>query len=56
MSAQFVAALLMLMNAARADVHAPAFREDPTLSARAHSSRLSVGTRPKPFSTWEMNV
>ena len=35
MSAQFVAALLMLMNAARADVHAPALREDPTLSARA---------------------
>ena len=35
MSAHFVAALLMLLNAARADVQLPAFREDPTLSARA---------------------
>ena len=35
MSSNFAMALLMLMNAARADVQAPAFREDPTLSARA---------------------
>ena len=27
-----------------------------TASARAHASMLSVGTRPKPFSTWETNV
>jgi uncharacterized protein YkwD len=35
MSTNFVAALLMLLNASRADVQAPAFREDPALSARA---------------------
>jgi uncharacterized protein YkwD len=35
MSSNFVAALLMLINAARADVQVPAFREDPALSARA---------------------
>jgi uncharacterized protein YkwD len=35
MSANFVAALVMLMNASRADVHMPAFREDPVLSNRA---------------------
>ena len=35
MSSSFVAALVMLMNASRADVHVPAFREDPTLSGRA---------------------
>ena len=35
MSANFVAALLMLINASRADAAVPAFREDPVLSARA---------------------
>jgi uncharacterized protein YkwD len=35
MSSSFVAALLMLINASRADVQLPAFREDPVLSARA---------------------
>jgi uncharacterized protein YkwD len=35
MSSTFVAALVMLMNAARADVHVPPFREDPILSDRA---------------------
>src|SRR5436190_24163480 len=35
MSSNFVAGLLMLLNAARADVQLPPFREDPTLSARA---------------------
>ena len=35
MSSNFVAALLMLLNASRADVQLPAFREDPTLSGRA---------------------
>jgi uncharacterized protein YkwD len=35
MSAPFVAALLMLINASRADAAVPAFREDPSLSARA---------------------
>jgi uncharacterized protein YkwD len=31
----FAAALLMLINAARADLQVPPFREDPVLSARA---------------------
>jgi uncharacterized protein YkwD len=35
MSSPFVAALLMLINAARADAAVPAFREDPVLSGRA---------------------
>lgn len=35
MSAQFVAALLMLLNASRADAAVPAFGEDSVLSARA---------------------
>ena len=35
MSSNFVAALVMLMNAARADVHVPALAEDPILSGRA---------------------
>src|SRR5690349_12410854 len=35
MGSQFVTALLMLLNASRADAAVPAFREDPTLSARA---------------------
>jgi len=35
MSASFVAALVMLINASRADAAVPAFREDPALSARA---------------------
>lgn len=35
MSSSIAIALVMLMNAARADVHAPAFVEDPTLSGRA---------------------
>ena len=35
MSPNFAMALLMLLNAARADVQAPPFREDPVLSARA---------------------
>ena len=35
MSSNFALALLMLINASRADVQLPAFREDPALSARA---------------------
>lgn len=35
MSTNFAMALLLLLNASRADVQAPAFREDPVLSARA---------------------
>ena len=35
MSTSFVASLLMLLNAARADGHLPPFAEDPTLSGRA---------------------
>jgi uncharacterized protein YkwD len=35
MSSSFVAALVLLMNASRADVHAPSLAEDPTLSGRA---------------------
>jgi uncharacterized protein YkwD len=35
MSLNIAIALVMLMNASRADVHAPAFFEDPALSARA---------------------
>lgn len=35
MSANFVAAMLMLINAARADAAVPAFREDPVLSTCA---------------------
>jgi uncharacterized protein YkwD len=35
MSSSIAIALVMLMNASRADVHAPAFVEDPALSARA---------------------
>ena len=35
MSSGFVAALVLLLNAARADVHLPAFHEDPILSGRA---------------------
>ena len=35
MSSNFAMALVMLLNAARADAALPAFREDPTLSARA---------------------
>ena len=35
MSSSFVAALVMLMNASRADVHVPAVQEDPILSGRA---------------------
>lgn len=35
MSANFAAALLMLINASRADSAVPAFREDPVLSNRA---------------------
>ena len=35
MSSGFVAALVLLLNAARADVPLPAFHEDPILSGRA---------------------
>ena len=35
MSSNFAMALVMLLNAARADAALPAFREDPTLSAHA---------------------
>jgi uncharacterized protein YkwD len=35
MSSNIAIALVMLMNASRADVQAPAFVEDPALSARA---------------------
>ncbi len=35
MNSAIVTALVMLMNASRADAHVPAFREDPALSARA---------------------
>ena len=35
MSTNFVAALVMLMNASRADIQVPAFQEDPVLSGRA---------------------
>jgi len=37
MSSNFAMALVMLMNAARADAAVPAFREDPALSARAQA-------------------
>jgi uncharacterized protein YkwD len=45
MSATFVAALVMLMNAARADAHVPAFREDPTLTARAQQRAETLCAR-----------
>jgi uncharacterized protein YkwD len=45
MSTNFVAALVMLMNASRADVHVPAFREDPTLSGRAQQRAESLCAR-----------
>ena len=35
MSSNIAMALMLLMNASRADVPLPAFREDPALSARA---------------------
>src|SRR5476649_516624 len=35
MSTNFVATLLMLLNASRADAHLSGFAEDPTLTARA---------------------
>ena len=35
MSSSIVVALLLLMNASRADAHVPAFAEDPALTARA---------------------
>ncbi len=35
MSTSFVASLVMLLNAARADMHVPPFHEDPILSGRA---------------------
>ena len=35
MNSAIVTALVMLMNASRADAHVPAFREDPALSVRA---------------------
>ena len=35
MSSNIAMALVLLMNAARADVQVPAFHEDPALSARA---------------------
>jgi len=45
MSSAFVAALVMLMNASRADVHMPAFREDPALSARAQQRAETMCAR-----------
>jgi uncharacterized protein YkwD len=35
MGSNFAMALVMLLNAARADIQLPPFREDPALSARA---------------------
>jgi len=45
MSSDFIAALLLLLNASRADAAVPAFREEPVLSARASllGARLSRG-------------
>jgi len=37
MSSSIAVALVLLMNASRADAHVPAFAEDPTLSARAQA-------------------
>jgi uncharacterized protein YkwD len=37
MSSNFAMALVMLINAARADVHVPALAADPTLGARAQA-------------------
>jgi uncharacterized protein YkwD len=45
MSAQFIAALLMLINASRADAAVPAFREDPVLSARAQERAETLCAR-----------
>jgi uncharacterized protein YkwD len=45
MSTQFVAAMLMLLNASRVDSGAPAFREDPTLSARAQQRAEAMCAR-----------
>ena len=37
MSSSIAIALVILMNASRADAHVPAFREDPALSAGAQA-------------------
>jgi uncharacterized protein YkwD len=37
MSSSIAIALVLLMNASRADAHVPAFREDPALSAGAQA-------------------
>jgi uncharacterized protein YkwD len=46
MNSAIVTALVMLINASRADVHLPAMREDPALSARAQArAEAMCGTR-----------
>ena len=45
MSSQFVAALVMLINASRADASVAPFREDPTLSARAQERAETMCAR-----------
>lgn len=45
MSTNFVAALVMLLNAARADVHVPALAEDPILSGRAQQRAETLCAR-----------
>jgi uncharacterized protein YkwD len=45
MSSQFVAALVLLMNAARADAYVPRLAEDPTLSSRAQQRAETMCAR-----------
>jgi uncharacterized protein YkwD len=45
MSTSFVAALVMLLNAARADAHSPTLREDPVLSGRAQQRAETLCAR-----------
>ena len=45
MSSSFVAALVMLMNAARADAHAPPLAEDPILTGRAQQRAETLCAR-----------
>jgi uncharacterized protein YkwD len=50
----FVAALVMLINAARADAAVPAFREDPTLSTRAQQrAELLCANRQFSHDGWQ---